>query len=99
MEDTEVREANGTVDLLSLIGNAIEQLQQSILLLESANAQGGVQRLASVIHDIGTYLEQLEGDPIVQLSGISTMSLTESLHHVQSDLSSVVQEVERPTIE
>ena len=91
-----MREANGTVDLLSLIGSAIEQLQQGIQLFESADAQGGAQRLASVIHDIEAYLEQLDGDPIVQLSGISTMDLTESLHNVQSDLSSVVQQVEHP---
>lgn len=98
MEDTEVREQNGTVDLLSLIGSAIEQLQQSIQLFESANAQGGAQRLASVIRDIGAYLEQLDGDPIVQLSGIDTTNLTESLHHVQSDLSSVIQQVEHPAL-
>jgi len=91
-----VREANGTVDLLSLIGSAIEQLQQSIHLFESADAQGGAQRLASVIQEISTYIEQLDGDPIVQLSGISASNLTESLHHVQSDLSSVVQQVDHP---
>ncbi|MBU0595646.1 hypothetical protein KJ567_03070 [Candidatus Bipolaricaulota bacterium] len=98
MEDNKVREANGTVDLLSLIGSAIEQLQQSIQLFESADAQAGAQRLATVIRDIGAYLEHLDGDPIVQLSGISTSNLADSLHHVQSDLSSVVQHVEHPAM-
>ena len=89
-----MREANETVDLLSLIGSAIEQLQQCIHLFESEDRSGGVQHLTSVIGSITTYLGQLDADPIVQMAGVDPASLTESLHHVQSDLSSVVQQVE-----
>jgi len=89
-----VREASGTVDLLSLIGSAIEQLQQCINLFEGEDRSGGVQHLTTVIRSIGTYLEQLDADPIVQLAGVDPASLADSLHHVQSDLSSVVQQVE-----
>jgi len=93
MEETDVHETNGTGDLLSLIGSSIEQLQQCIQLFEKDDAAAGVQHLNAVIHGISTYLAQLEGDPIVQLAGVDPANLTESLHHVQSDLSSVVQQV------
>ncbi len=84
------------VDLLSLIGRAIGQLQESIQHFEDANSGSGLSCLSAVIADIDVYLEQLAEDPLVPLAHVDPATLRESLHHVQDDLSVVIEQVQRP---
>ena len=91
-----MNESRNTVDLLSLIGRAIGQLQQSIDHFEGADSGTGSSCLSTVINDIDTYLARLAEDPLVPLAHVDPARLRESLHHVQDDLSVVIEQVQRP---
>ena len=94
MGNNAVKRPSDTVDLLSLIGNAIEQLGQCIELFERADSRVGLQRLSNVIHDIDTYLVHIEEDPLVRIAGVDSVRLADGLHHVQQDLSAVIRQLD-----
>jgi len=98
MGDHTVKESRETIDLLTLVGRAIEQLQRSIESFETADRNAGLQHLSTVIRDIDAYLEQLAEDPLVRLARVDSDRLTDSLHHVQNDLSTVIDQVVEPPI-
>ena len=88
-------DSSETVDLLSLIGRAIGQLQQSIEHFEGADAGTGLSCLTAVIRDIDVYLDRLADDPLVPLAHVDPTRLQNSLHHVQHDLSAVIEQIEQ----
>jgi len=94
MGDIGVNDISDSVDLLSLIGTAITHLQRSIEFFDGADRAGGLEQLTGVIDDIDAYLEQLDRDPLVRLARVDSACLVESLHHVQSDLSTVIRQLE-----
>ena len=87
--------SNDTVDLLTLIGNAIGQLHQSIEHFEGADDQTGLSCLSTVVTDIDAYLTRLAEDPLLPLARVDPNRLRESLHHVQNDLSAVIDRIRR----
>ena len=91
-----MNESSNTVDLLTLIGRAIGQLQQSIEHFEGADRGTGLSCLSTVVNDIDAYLARLADDPLVPLAHVDPARLRESLHHVQDDLSVVIEQVQRP---
>jgi len=91
-----MNETSDTVDLLTLIGRAIGQLHRSIQHFEESDSGRGLSCLSTVITDIDTYLDRLTDDPLVPLSRVDPDKLRESLHHVQEDLSVVIEQVRRP---
>jgi len=91
-----VTDPSKTVDLLSLIGKAIGHLQQSIEHFEEADEKTGLSCLSAVITDIDAYLERLAEDPLVPLAHVDPDTLRESLHHVQDDLSVVIERIDPP---
>ncbi len=91
-----MNESSGTVDLLTLIGNAIGQLHRSIEHFEGADNTTGLSCLSTVITEIDTYLTRLAEDPLVPLAHVDPDRLRESLHHVQEDLSVVIDRIQRP---
>ena len=84
-----------TVDLLTLIGNAIGHLHRSIEHFEGADDQTGLTCLSTVVTDIDVYLTRLADDPLVPLAHVDPNRLRESLHHVQEDLSAVIDRIRR----
>ena len=91
-----MNESGDTVDLLSLIGQAIGHLQRSIEHFEEDDRGTGLSCLSTVIHDIDAYLDRLADDPLVPLAHVDPNRLRESLHHIQDDLSSVIEQIQRP---
>lgn len=89
-------ESSKTVDLLTLIGNAIGHLQKCIEHFEEADQKTGLTCLSTVITDIDVYLDRLAEDPLVPLAHVDPERLRESLHHVQDDLSVVMERIEPP---
>ena len=88
--------SGNTVDLLSLIGRAIGQLQQSIEHFEGADSGTGLSCLSTVVDDIDAYLARLADDPLLPLAHVDPARLRASLHHVQDDLSIVIEQIQRP---
>lgn len=86
-------EARSAVDLLTLIGQAIEQLQQSIDSFEASEQETGVHRLSDVIHRIDTYLAHVEEDPLLQMATLDPATICGTLHGVQDDLNHVIHEL------
>ena len=91
-----MNESNQAVDLLTLIGKAIGQLQKSILHFEKADDGNGLTCLSTVIADIDAYLDRLGDDPLIPLAHVDPARLRDSLHHVQDDLSVVIERIRRP---
>ncbi len=90
-----MNESSDAVDLLTLIGNAIGQLNQCIEHFEGADNKTGLSCLSTVITDIDAYLTRLAEDPLVPLARVDPDRLRESLHHVQDDLSAVIDRIRR----
>lgn len=86
-------EARSTVDLLTLIGQAIEQLQQSIDSFEASEQERGVHRLTDVIHRIDSYLTHVDDDPLLQMATLDPASICGTLHGIQDDLNHVIREL------
>ncbi len=82
-------------DLLTLIGHAIEELQQSIELLEGAQRPDGVNHLCSVIDEIDVYLDRIDEDPLLKLAPLAPSHIRLGLHHVREDLSSVIDDLQQ----
>jgi len=91
-----MNESSHAVDLLTLIGKAIGQLQQSILHFEGSDDGDGLSCLSAVIADIDAYLDRLGDDPLIPLAHVDPARLRDSLHHVQDDLSIVIERIQRP---
>jgi len=87
-------EANGSNDLLTLIGTAIEQLHRGIEFFEESAKHEGVACLATVIQSIDSYLAHANDDPLLQLAQIDSADLSDDLQHVKLDLASVIHQVE-----
>ena len=79
------------MDLLTLIGSSIEQLQRSIEFFDKAEPQDGVAHLSIVMQGIGRYLTRIEDDPILKLAPIDPVVLAERLHGIEEDLSAVIE--------
>ena len=92
-----MKESSDAVDLLTLIGKAIGHLQEGIAHFEEADKGTGLSCLSMVIDDIDAYLAQVGDDPLVPLAHVDPTRLQESLHHVQRDLSAVIEQIERPS--
>ena len=86
-------EARNAVDLLTLIGQAIEQLQQSIDSFEASEQASGVHRLTDVIHRIDSYLTHVDEDPLLQMATLDPASICGTLHGIQDDLNHVIREL------
>jgi len=84
--------AGGMDDLLTLIGEAIANLQRSIRHFETSEAADAVSCLASVIDAIDRYLLRLPDDPLVALAHVDAGRLRRALGQVQDDLSFVISE-------
>jgi hypothetical protein len=79
------------MDLLTLIGSSIEELQRSIEFFDRAEPRDGVVHLSIVMQGIGRYLAQIEDDPILKLAPIDPVVLAERLHGIEEDLSAVIE--------
>jgi len=80
------------MDLLTLIGSSIEELQRSIEFFDKAEPQDGVVHLSIVMQGIGRYLTRIEDDPILKLAPIiDPIVLAERLHGIEEDLSAVIE--------
>jgi hypothetical protein len=90
-----VNPSSDAVDLLTLIGKTIGRLRQSIEHFEDADKGNGLSCLSAVITDIDAYLERIADDPLVPLAHVEPARLRESLHHVQDDLSVVIDQIQR----
>jgi len=90
-----VNPSSDAVDLLTLIGKTIGWLRQSIEHFENADKRTGLTCLSAVITDIDAYLERLADDPLVLLAHVEPARLRESLHHVQDDLSVVIDQIQQ----
>ncbi len=86
------------MDLLTLIGSSIEELQHSIEFFDKAEPQDGVARLSAVMQEIGRYLARLEDDPILKLAPVDPIVLTERLHGIEEDLSAVIEGFTKPPL-
>jgi len=91
-----VNESSDSIDLLTLIGNAIGQLHRSIEHFEGSDDRTGLSCLSTVITDIDAYLARLAEDPLVPLSHVDPDRLRDSLHRVQDDLSVVIDRIQCP---
>jgi hypothetical protein len=78
------------MDLLTLIGSSIEELQRSIEFFDRAEPRDGVVHLSIVMEGISRYLTQIEDDPILKLAPIDPVVLAERLHGIEEDLSAVI---------
>jgi len=78
------------MDLLSLIGSAIEKLRRSIELFDTEQRQGGVEELSSVLQEIDAYLARIDEDPILKLAPLDRTDVEGRLHGIDDDLSAVI---------
>jgi len=79
------------LNLLNLIGKAIENLQQSIELFEASRREAGLKQLSSVIAEIDCYLEQIDEDPLLRIATVDSAGLSERLVGVKGELASVIE--------
>lgn len=83
-------------DLLTLIGQAIDELRQSIEQFEAGDQPGAMEHLSVVVEEIDTYLGMPEEDPLLRLASLSPVPVEEGLRHIQSDLTSVLHDLRSP---
>jgi DNA polymerase/3'-5' exonuclease PolX len=81
------------LDLLNLIGQAIENLQRSIELFEVSERDAGLDQIASVIQQIDCYLERIDEDPLLKITTIDRAGLGERLLGVKGELALVIESV------
>jgi hypothetical protein len=96
MERMGVSRVNGTADLLSLIGRAIEGLQRAVEKLDVDNRRDGLAHLTTVIREIDSYLERIDDDPLMRLAPLAPAHISEGLGHVRDDLALVVHDLDAP---
>ncbi len=93
-----MKEPSDTVDLLTLIGSAIGHLQRGIRHFDAADNPVGLSCLSTVIADIDAYLDRLADDPLVPLARVDPAKVRASLHHVQDDLTVVIEQIRQTAI-
>jgi len=82
-----------TNDLLSLIGNSIENLSQCIALFDQAQPAGGVERLSSVVTQIETYLQDIDADPILRLASVDRREIEVRLQSIETDVTAIISDL------
>lgn len=79
------------LDLVTLIGNAIEKLQRGVELFEASRREDGLKELNSVIQEIDSYVERIDDDPLLKLAPIDRASLGARLNGVKVEITSVIE--------
>jgi hypothetical protein len=91
MGGVSVKHTEETGDLLSLIGQLIDELRLSIGLFEASQREDGLEHLAVVVKAIDAYLGRLESDPLLRLAPIAPAEIRDGLNHVRRDLGEVIR--------
>jgi hypothetical protein len=91
-----VKHTEETGDLLSLIGQLIDELRLSISLFEASQREGGIEHLAVVVEAIDAYLGRLESDPLLRLAPIAPAEIRDGLDHIRRDLDEVIRGFSAP---
>jgi hypothetical protein len=91
MGGVRVKHTEDTGDLLSLIGQLIDELRLSIGLFETSQREDGLEHLAVVVEAIDTYLGRLESDPLLRLAPIAPAEIRDDLNHIRRDLDEVIR--------
>ena len=91
-----MQQADGAVDLLTLIGHAIEKLRRCIVLFEAADADSGVQSIGAVVDEIDSYLEVAEEDPLLRLATMPPDRIRDGLQQIQEELVAVIDDLRQP---
>ena len=91
MGGVSVKHTEETGDLLSLIGQLIDELRLSIGLFEASQREGGLDHLAVVVKAIDAYLGRLESDPLLRLAPIAPAEIRDGLNHIRRDLGEVIR--------
>ena len=82
-----------TNDLLSLIGNSIENLSQCIALFDQAQPAGGVERLSSVVTEIEAYLQEIDADSILRLASVDRGEIEVRLQSIKADVTTIISDL------
>ncbi len=85
-----MKRTEDTGDLLSLIGQAIDELRLSIGLFEAADRDHGLEHLSAVVGSIDAYLARVELDPLLRLAPIPASEVRAGLTGIRSDLDEVI---------
>jgi hypothetical protein len=80
-----------TGDLLTLIGQSMDELRQSIRLFESSEREKGVKHLAAVVEAIDSYLDRLDSDPLLRLAPMAPERIRTGLADIRRDLDEVMR--------
>ena len=91
MGGVSVKHTEETGDLLSLIGQLIDELRLSIGLFEASQREDGLEHLAVVVKAIDAYLGRLESDPLLRLAPIAPAEIRDGLNHICRDLGEVIR--------
>ena len=89
-------QSQGRVDLLSLIGQAIDGLRLSIDSFDAAQRADGLQHLGQVIEEIDGYIEHIDDDPLLQLAPLVPAHIRSGLQKVRDDLAVVIRDLDHP---
>ena len=82
-----------TNDLLSLIGNSIENLSQCIALFDQAQPADGVKKLSSVVTQIEAYLQEIDADPILRLASVDRGEIEVRLQSIETDVTTIISDL------
>lgn len=82
-----------TNDLLSLIGNSIENLSQCIALFDQAQPSDGVKKLSSVVTQIEAYLQEIDADPILRLASVDRGEIEVRLQSIETDVTTIISDL------
>ncbi|MEW5826733.1 MAG: hypothetical protein AB1778_07860 [Candidatus Bipolaricaulota bacterium] len=82
-----------SVDLLTLIARALDQLRAAVDTLESHRPEAGAAHLAATIRQIDRYVDGMDDDPLLRLAPLETTTVRESLRSVRADLNAVVESI------
>ena len=82
-----------TNDLLSLIGNSIENLSQCISLFDQTRPADGVEKLSSVVTEIEAYLQEINADPIIRLASVDRGEIEVRLQSIETDVTAIISDL------
>lgn len=91
-----MKQAEQAGDLLSLIGQAIDELRLSIGRFDAADRSTGLAHLIAVVEAIDGYLDHLDSDPLLHLAPIPVADVRDSLKHIREDLNEVIRQFANP---